>query len=220
MLDFDVTVSPPSMQATNGLKDEVAAYKRRRIVEEAVDLFYTQGYESTTLDAVAERLNVTKPFIYSYFKNKGEVLAAICETGITLVLEALEETLNKDASATDQLKLISEQTARIIISYYKYTSVYTHEEKNLDPKDARRIRELRHQYDVRLRVVLEKGKASGEFDFEDSSHTSIWVSGVLTWIAYWYREGGHWSSTEVVMDAIKVVMRIVGLREPGAKRIK
>ena len=64
------------------LKDEIAAYKRRRILEEASHLFYTHGYETTTLDAVAEQLNVTKPFIYSYYKNKGELLYEICQTGI------------------------------------------------------------------------------------------------------------------------------------------
>ena len=46
------------------LKTEVQEFKRLRILEEARELFFSQGYEATTLDAIAERLHVTKPFIY------------------------------------------------------------------------------------------------------------------------------------------------------------
>ncbi len=191
------------------LKNEVAAYKRRRIVEEASRLFFAHGYEATTLDAVAEQLHVTKPFIYSYYRNKSELLSEICQTGIQLSLTALEDALAIDGAATEQLKMVVERVARIIIENQNYISVYQREEKSLDPDDARRIRELRHQFDRQLGQLLDKGKTLGEFEFEESSRTAIWISGLLSWIANWYHEGGRWSATEVVMDAIKVVMRIV-----------
>lgn len=191
------------------LKDEITAYKRRRILEEASHLFFANGYETTTLDAVAEQLNVTKPFIYSYYKNKGELLYEICQTGIHLSLTALEEALAIEGTATDQLKVVAERVARIIIENQRYISVYLREEMSLEPEDARHIRELRHQFDLQLSDLLEKGKRSGEFDIQHPSRTAIWVSGLLTWIALWYHDGGHWSATEVVMDAINMIMKMV-----------
>ncbi len=194
------------------LKTEVAAYKRRRIIEEASHLFFANGYEATTLDTVAEQLHVTKPFIYSYYRNKSELLSEICQTGIQLSLTALDEALAVEGTATEQLKMVVERVARIIIENQKYISVYISEEKSLDPDDARRIRELRHRFDSQLSALLARGKANGEFDLEDASRTAIWVSGVLSWIANWYHEGGRWSATEVVMDAITVIMKIVAKR--------
>ena len=191
------------------LKDEITAYKRRRILEEASHLFFTNGYEATTLDAVAEQLNVTKPFIYSYYKNKGELLYEICQTGIQLSLTVLKEALSIEGTATEQLKVVAERVARIIIENQRYISVYLREEMSLEPEDARHIRELRHQFDLQLSDLLEKGKRSGEFDIQHPSRTAIWVSGLLTWIALWYHDGGHWSATEVVMDAINMVMKMV-----------
>jgi AcrR family transcriptional regulator len=198
------------------LKSEVAAYKRRRIVEEASHLFFAHGYESTTLDAVAEQLNVTKPFIYSYYRNKSELLSEICQTGIQLSLTAMDEALAIEGTPAEQLKMVVERVARIILENQKYISVYISEEKSLDPVDARRIRELRHRFDNQLAALLARGKEQGFFEFEDASRTAIWVSGVLSWIANWYHEGGKWSATEVVMDAITVVMRIVSRRVPPA----
>ncbi len=194
------------------LKSEVAAYKRRRIIEEASHLFFANGYEATTLDAVAEQLHVTKPFIYSYYRNKSELLSEICQTGIQLSLTALDEALAVDGTATEQLKMVVDRVARIIIENQRYISVYLREEKSLDPDDARRIRDLRHQFDSQVAALLTKGKEHGEFAFDDASRTAIWVGGVLSWIANWYHEGGRWSATEVVMDAISVVMKIVAKR--------
>lgn len=191
------------------LKNEITAYKRRRILEEASYLFFTNGYETTTLDAVAEQLNVTKPFIYSYYRNKGELLYEICQTGIQLSLTVLEEALSIEGTATERLKMVAERVARLIIENQRYISVYLREEKSLDSEDARRIRDLRHQFDLQLSDLLEKGKRTGEFDILHPSRTAIWISGLLTWIALWYHDGGHWTATEVVMDAINMVMRMV-----------
>lgn len=205
----DTKDKPKRKRVPSQLKDEITAYKRRRILEEASHFFFANGYEATTLDSVAEQLNVTKPFIYSYYKNKGELLYEICQTGIQLSLTALEEALMVEGTATEQLKIVVERVARIIIESQRYVTVYLREEKSLLPEDARRIRELRHTFDTKLAALLEKGKRSGEFDMAAPSSTAIWVSGLLSWIALWYHDGGRWSATEVVMDAITMVQKMV-----------
>ena len=64
------------------IREAVTHLKRERIIAVAVELFYSKGFGNTTLDTVAKRMNVTKPFIYSHFKSKGELLAEICARGI------------------------------------------------------------------------------------------------------------------------------------------
>jgi len=196
------------------LKEEIAAFKRRRILEEASHLFFTEGYDTTTLDAVAERLHVSKPFIYSYYKNKSELLYEICQTGIKLSLSALEQSIAVEGTASDKLKAVVERVARIIIENQRYISIYLREEKSLDADDARRIRMMRHHFDELLGDLLEKGCKTGEFGIQNPSRAAIWVSGLLTWIALWYHEGGSWSETEVVMDALTMVMKMVAPGRP------
>ena len=57
------------------MRDEILAYKRERILEEAVKLFYERGFTGTTLDDIAAELGVTKPFIYTHFRGKVELLS-------------------------------------------------------------------------------------------------------------------------------------------------
>ena len=52
-----------------GYRDEI----RKKIVAEAFSIFLAKGFEGTKMEDVAARLNVTKPAIYRYFKNKEEL---------------------------------------------------------------------------------------------------------------------------------------------------
>ncbi|MGC8536520.1 MAG: TetR/AcrR family transcriptional regulator [Rhizomicrobium sp.] len=191
------------------LKVEIAAYKRRLILEEACHLFFNQGYTTTTLDQVSERLNVTKPFIYSYYRNKGEILSEICQRGITLALDVQAEALAAKGTLTARMKLLVERTARIIIENQEFIVVYQREEKNLAPADARRIRDLRHRFDQKVAQLLEEGKKAGEFDIADPAMTAVWIGGLLSWISLWYNPEGQRTPSEVIRHALDAVERIV-----------
>ena len=71
------------------MREEILAYKRERILEEAVKLFYERGFTGTTLDDIAAELGVTKPFIYTHFRSKTDLLAALCKPTIELSLDAV-----------------------------------------------------------------------------------------------------------------------------------
>lgn len=191
------------------LKTELALFKRRRIRDEASHLFFRFGYEGTTIDAIAEQLQVTKPFIYSYYKNKGEILYDIAEVGITLSLEALEECLQTKGSSWDRLKLVVDQVARIIIENQEHIVVYQREEKNLDQALARQVREKRSLFDHRLAEVLTQGHSNGQFDVEDPVLTATTIGGMMSWVAFWYQPGGRWSEAEIITHLIRSIERLV-----------
>ena len=191
------------------LKAEIAAYKRRLILEEACHLFFRKGYTSATLEQVSDRLNVTKPFIYSYYRNKGEILSEICQRGISLALDAQAEALASKGSPTARLKQLVERTARIIIENQEFIVVYQREEKNLAPADARRIRDLRHRYDQNVAQLLKEGQKAGEFDIVDPAMTAVWIGGLLSWIALWYNPDGRRVPSEVVRDLLDAIERVV-----------
>ena len=90
----------------------MTALKRARALNAAVDLFYEYGYDKTTLDAVAERLGVTKPFIYLHFSSKVDLLADICTRGLSASLEAVDGVKSIEVSPTERLTIPSQRFAR------------------------------------------------------------------------------------------------------------
>ena len=200
------------------LKGEVVALKRKRIVDAARRLFYEKGYERTTLDDIAERLEVTKQFIYSYYKNKSEILHEISMQCISECLRAQSRILASKASLPEKLARISEDVAQVIISYQAHTIIYLREEMNLSPEVARTIREQRNEFDHRTMKLLKEGMRTGVFHVVDERTTARCIGGMLVWCALWYRDLGVLAPAAIGQLIGQNVMQMVGYRE--AKAVK
>ena len=53
------------------------ASARERILDAAAELFFENGYAGTTVDAIARKLDMTKAFMYYYFKDKAEIYSTL-----------------------------------------------------------------------------------------------------------------------------------------------
>ena len=197
------------------IRDEVSALKRERTIGAAVDLFYEHGYENTTLEAVAERLGVTKPFIYANIGSKGELLAEICSRGIASALQAIDSVLDTPASPTDSLTELGRRFIIAVLESQKHIAIYTREEKNLAADDARRIGEMRREFDAKLTKLLEKGIASGEFQLEDARMAALSIGGMVSWAYVWYRPNGRLKLSEVAERMTKLILALAGVGPAG-----
>ena len=196
------------------LKSEVSDFKRRRIREEACDLFYEMGYESTTLDAIAKRLKVTKPYLYKHYANKGELLYDICRTGIALSLEAVRASCAQGKSCSEKLQGLAESVLEVIFEHQKFIVVYTREEKNLQSGEARAIRDQRKLFDHQLAELLREGDQAGEFQVSDPLLTANTIGGVVTWIALWYSPDGKRSKLEILTHTLEMISTVVAPKKP------
>jgi AcrR family transcriptional regulator len=50
---------------------------RQRVIDAAYECFWRAGYTRTSLDTIAARAGVTKRTVYSYFRSKDDLLAAV-----------------------------------------------------------------------------------------------------------------------------------------------
>lgn len=207
-------------QHDSTLKGEVIALKRKRIVDAARRLFYEKGYERTTLDDIADRLEVTKQFIYSYYKNKTEILHEISMQCIRECLRAQSRILASKLSIPEKLARIAEEVAQVIITYQAHTIIYLREEMNLDAEIARTIREERNEFDHRTMKLLKEGMKAGVFRVVDERITARCIGGVLVWCALWYRDLGVLAPTAIGQLISQNVMQMVGYHEPKAARKK
>lgn len=195
------------------IRGEVAALKKQRILEEASRLFSEKGYDASTLEALARRMNVTKPFIYTYYRSKSELLAAICETGIQESIAAVGAAMAAETRAIDQLKAALAGAARAVIRFQDYVVIYQREMKALDRRDAQRILQLRHHFDRQLILLLERARADGDVAVSDPAMASVWIGGLISWIPVWYMPGGRRKEPEVVLELVRAAMRLIGATE-------
>jgi AcrR family transcriptional regulator len=202
---------PASASTGREIKPGVVAFKRARILEEATALFCERGYESATLEMLADRLSATKPFLYTYFKGKSAILSAICEMGVQESLAALDRIAESDLNSLDLLVASLREAAEIIVARQEDLLVYQREMMNLERTDAQRILRLRHEFDLRIGRLIEDCVRDGYVTAADAASMSIWIGGLLSWITYCYRPGGKRSGKEVVDQAVTACLRLIGI---------
>ncbi len=182
---------------TMKIREEVAALKRERTLDMAVDLFYEKGYVNATLDDVAERLSVTKPFIYANFGSKNELLSEICLRGVRAAGNALDDVLAFELGPRDTLRLFIDRYVGAILEHQKNIAIYTREEKNLGEKEAAALADLRKGFVAKLTAMLETGVQSGEFDVRDSGLAALAIVGAVSWSTFWYYPDGRLTIKEI-----------------------
>ena len=67
-------------------KEREKQQRREEIVQAAEEVFFSKGFEKSTMDDVAEKAELSKGTLYLYFKSKEELLIGIIEQ--TTIYEA------------------------------------------------------------------------------------------------------------------------------------
>ena len=213
-------VAPAAADGPEDIRDAVARLKRERIIATAVDLFYTQGLSNTTLEEVADQMNVTKPFIYSQFKSKSELLAEICSRGIRASLDALDRALASEGSASDKLQTLARDFMLAVLGNQAHIAIYNREEKHLSAEDGEAINAMRREFDRKFCALLNEGVASGEFVVDDVQLASLAIGGIVSWSYVWYRPDGRLTQAETADRVADLVLALVQCKPARRKRAR
>ena len=194
------------------MREEILAYKRERIVEEAVKLFYARGFTGTTLDDIAAELGVTKPFIYTHFRSKVELLAALCTPTIELSLAAVENAAKEPGGPSERLYRAVVDFTHVVLSRQANIAIFFREEKNLAPEALAEINALRRKFDRVLSELLAEGVAAGEFHIADVNLAALAIGGMISWAYTWHRPGGRLKLGEMCTRMADLALQMAGAR--------
>lgn len=201
------------MAAHPTIKDEVTALKRERTVEAAAQLFYDRGYEKTTLEAIAQTLGVTKPFIYSHFKSKAELLSDICTRGVSASLAAIDSALELETTPSAKLRKFARDFLIAVLRNQRNIAILTREEKNLEPLDFARLSALRREFDRKLVSLLRSGIDAGEFRLADPEVAALSIGGLVSWAYVWYRPHGRLSLDALADEVSALILAMAGVKD-------
>ncbi|MCC7045668.1 MAG: TetR/AcrR family transcriptional regulator [Alphaproteobacteria bacterium] len=144
--------------------------KRRQILEAAGRLFLAQGYEITTMDAIAREAGVSKATVYAHAKNKQELFAAIVRGRSSLVYQAVDATDAAALGAEQALRQFARRFMEVIMApeaQCMYRIVVAEAPRN--PELGRIFFEQGPKVVIgRLSAILAAGRDSGELDIDDT----------------------------------------------------
>lgn len=86
--------------------------KAQEMVEAARELFFAKGYEATSMDEIAERLEISKGKLYLYFASKEELYYAVAKEGMAGIREMFRVACQTEGSGVDRLLAAGEAYVR------------------------------------------------------------------------------------------------------------
>ncbi len=89
-------------------RDREKEERKRQILDSARDLLFAEGLQSTSVNKIARNAELGVGTIYSYFKSKEEIFAALQQEGIELLDAKARKAVSLKKSASDQLRAIAE----------------------------------------------------------------------------------------------------------------
>jgi AcrR family transcriptional regulator len=172
------------------------ALKREAVIRAAARAFSARGYHNTSLDDIAAALDVTKPTIYYYVRNKQELLFECFMAGLEGIFSALREARQTAAPARERLRIVLAGYAVAIASEFGWCMVRA-EDQDLDADMSARIKARKAEIDQQIRRLVRQGIEDGSIQPCDPKITAFAIAGALNWIAHWHRETEALSPTDI-----------------------
>ncbi|WP_306554370.1 TetR/AcrR family transcriptional regulator [Acidovorax sp.] len=187
--------------------------KRNAVLQAAAQLFNERGFHATSLDDIAARLNVTKPTLYYYVKNKDEILLQCVSKGLQMMLEGIAASRAAGGKAIDQLMTCMQVYARIVTMDFGMCLIRVGDEQ-VPPESRKELRRLKSAIDQEFRRLVAEGVAEGSIQPCDPKITAFVIAGALSWIGRWYQPGGEYTAEQVAQQCIATLCDGV-LRRPA-----
>ncbi len=170
--------------------------KRDAVLRTAVQLFLEQGYHRATLNEVAERLNITKPALYNYFRGKDAILFECWAMGQEAVFGRIAEIDGAGGTGLVRLRKLVRAYATLMTTDYG-RSLVRFDVRDLSERHGAIVRTAKRRIDTVFRRYVAEGVADGSILPCDGKLTAFAIAGSLNWIGHWYQPDGELSPAEI-----------------------
>jgi len=193
-------------------RDEQGGLKRFAILRTAAELFNERGFYETSLNDLAKRLNVTKPSLYYYVKNKDDILLQILNQAVIEFTPAMTLAEQSGMSGLEKLRIFISQYTKAMTGVFAKCMVLS----GLGPLEQSSRDELTPTFrllDTFVRKLLQEGIEDGSITTCDIKITAFSIFGAMHWLARWYRPDGE-------LNAQEIADRVFVIFESGLKSAK
>jgi AcrR family transcriptional regulator len=171
---------------------------RARILDAALDVFSEHGFEGSSLQQIADRLDLTKAALYYYFRSKDELLEALVEpaiTGVDEILDACSGERDTPARRKEFMKHYLDyflRQRRLIAYISRDLATLAHPAISSGNEERRR----------RVEALL----AGSDLDFSDQVRVTMAFGGMQAAIAQ-YPDADESELREALLDAASILLR-------------
>jgi len=212
----DAVLAEPHWKAFSSRRRDPAT-KREAVLKAAAEMFLEKSYTRTSMNDVAQRLKITKPALYHYFRNKEELLIECYRLGTALIEETLNEIATHCGTGLEKVEAFIYSYANVMTVNFG-RCVMRIDQGDLSSDALTEVKAYKRKIDRRLRTFIREGIDDGSIEECDPKIAAFSIAGALNWICAWYQPEGALSPEEIASQFAWTLTQGLA-RSPGHKSV-
>jgi AcrR family transcriptional regulator len=170
---------------------------KQEIITTAVTLFKEKSFSATTMQDIADALNVTKAALYYYISGKEEILYEIFDHTMTTAEIRLARLLERKLPIEELFREIIYNQIMAFIDEMPNITIFFSELVHLPPEHQKSMKDRRKKYQDTIACVLGKGIENDTFRKIDILPIVYGIIGMCNWLYHWYKPDGRLQPEEI-----------------------
>lgn len=183
---------------------------RTRLARAAVDAFAARGFHGTTTRDISTAAGMSPAALYVHHRSKEELLFGLAHAGHLGVLELVRGSVARSDDPVTQLGDLVEDFVRDHAVAHTGARVINYELAALSEEHLAAVVAVRHEIDLVVRDVVDRGVAAGVFRTPDPRMTTLAILSLGIDVARWFRDEGRWDPDQVAAHYRLLALRMVG----------
>lgn len=189
-------------KGSNGRGSYAPAQTRQLLLDNALELFGSQGFHATSVQTIVDQAGLTKGAFYHHFASKEDLLRLIHDQFLDVQRGMIGEIVAAHDSPVDQLREMVRASVLTTALYRQHVAVFFQERRFLTGARASDVHGSRDAFEEQIESVIRAGMESGDFDRSISPRVALFgIVGMSAWVYQWYRPDGP-LPVEEIADAL------------------
>jgi AcrR family transcriptional regulator len=162
---------------------------RQALLDAAIELFGTTGFDGTSVQSIVERAQVTKGGFYHHFESKQALLYEIHDRFIDYHLERMRELLAEpDVGAEELLRRLVRDILVVGAARWRNDiEIFYQERRQLEGDRYAAVLRKRHEFEGYVIEVIQRGVDAGVLSGRgDPKVVAFGIIGMTMWAYHWF----------------------------------
>jgi TetR/AcrR family transcriptional regulator, cholesterol catabolism regulator len=188
--------------------------RRDRILQVAATMFSERGYHATSLQDIADEVDLLKGSLYYYFESKQDLLLEVARAAHVVNMDELAKMLDEVSPGIEKVRRYVEYCITTIADHPITVAAFYSEMRYLEAEHAQEIIEERDRQQQLLVDLIGAAQADGSVGTRTPPKlAAMGIVGLINSIARWYHQDGAWGADEIARAFADMV--VDGLHRAG-----
>jgi AcrR family transcriptional regulator len=170
---------------------------RDDILSAAAQVFSQKGFHATSMQDIAQAVNLQKGSLYHHVSSKQEILVDLLDRALDLLIERLSGVLDQPNPPEEKLRQAIRVYLETLAEHADLSVVLLLEHRSLEPDLHTRHVPRRDRFESMWRDLIQEGKDAGIYSCISPSLAARGLLGVMNWTITWYQPDGPLTAAEI-----------------------